>query len=192
MKLITSFTLALCLVLGISTHAQAQKPITRIIDQIVFGNDTIPVYEIMEVPIIAKQFIDGIDEYKFNELMKNVMIVYPYAKKTISMIRIVQENTAEMSSEKEKKKFLKELEDKLDAEFRSQLENLTTTQGKILVEWIERQTGKTVYDNIREYKSGWSAFTWNMKAKMFSIKLDEPYNSKENPDLELILHSIED
>lgn len=192
MKRITSCFLTIIILVTCTTHANAQKPITRIVDQIVFGNDTIPVFEIMEVPVIAKKYVDGIDEYKFNELMKNVMVVYPYAKKTISMIRIVQENTASMSSEREKKKFLKELEDKLDEEFRSQLENLTTTQGKILVEWIERQTGKSVYDNIREYKSGWSAFTWNMKAKMFSIKLDEPYDSKENPDLELILHSIED
>jgi hypothetical protein len=160
--------------------------------QLLFGNDTIPVLELKAVPIITRKFIDDVDEYQFNQLMRNIMVVYPYAMKSQEMIRLVQEATADIREKKEKKEYKQDLENKLEGEFRKDLENLTTTQGKILVEWIERSSGKTLHQIIKENKSGFSAFTWSFTAARFGYELKTPYDAKQYPDLELILHSFDD
>ncbi len=179
------------LLLAANASRAQSKSHSKQVEALIFGGDTIPVFELKAVPIISRKFIDAVDEYKFNQLLKNVMIVYPYAMKSREMIRIVQETTADMRERREKKEYKKDLEDKLEAEFKKDLENLTTTQGKILVEWVERSSGKTLHQIIKENKNGFAAFTWSFTAARFGYELKTPYNPKENTDLELMLHSLD-
>jgi len=67
---------------------------------------------------------------------------------------------------------------------------LSRKQGQILVKLINRQTGFTTYELIKDYKSGWKAFWSNATASAFDISLKRkyaPYQDNEDFLIETIL-----
>jgi hypothetical protein len=91
---------------------------------------------------------------------------------------------------KEKRKYLKIVENYMENEFTAQLKKLSRKQGQILVKLIHRQTGTTTYDLIKDYKSGWKAFWSNNTARLFDINLKTgyaPYEVNEDYLIETIL-----
>ena len=52
---------------------------------------------------------------------------------------------------------------------------MTTTEGRVLIKLIHRQTGKTAFDNIRGLRSGWKAFWYNTTANVFKLSLKTEY-----------------
>ena len=60
---------------------------------------------------------------------------------------------------------------------------MTKTEGRILIKLIHRQTGKTVFQNIKDLRSGWKAFWYNTTANLFKLSLKTKYNPiEENED----------
>ena len=97
-----------------------------------------------------------------------------------------------MTSEKEKKKFIKEQEKIMKEQFEKDLKNLTYTQGKILIKLIDRETGHTSYTLVKELRGSLQAFFWQGIAKIFSANLKSEYD----PDgadkmIEKVVQSIE-
>lgn len=50
----------------------------------------------------------------------------------------------------------------------------------LLIKLIHRQTGKTVFDNIRGLRSGWKAFWYNTTANVFKLSLKQEYDPDSN------------
>uniref|UniRef100_UPI002623FC11 DUF4294 domain-containing protein n=1 Tax=uncultured Tenacibaculum sp. TaxID=174713 RepID=UPI002623FC11 len=57
-----------------------------------------------------------------------------------------------------------------------QIKKMTRTEGRLLIKLIHRQTGKTVFNNIREFRSGWKAFWYNTTANVFKLSLKDEYH----------------
>ena len=89
---------------------------------------------------------------------------------------------AKLKTQKEKKKYFKLVENYLNEEFEPKLKKLSRKQGQILVKLINRQTGKTTFDLIKDYKSGWKAFWSNNTAKLFNIDIKKTYDPLEVPE----------
>ena len=73
--------------------------------------------------------------------------------------------------------------------------NLSRKDGQILVKLIDRQTGKTTFSLIKEFKSGWKAFWSNQAAKLFDINLKTKFdadNVLEDYYIERILKELHD
>ena len=71
----------------------------------------------------------------------------------------------------------------MEGEFTDQLKKMSRTEGRILINLIHRQTGNTVFDNIKDLRSGWRAFWYNTTASVFKLSLKDEYNPKtENED----------
>jgi hypothetical protein len=97
---------------------------------------------------------------------------------------------AKLKTEKEKRKYFKIIESYIENEFTDNLKKLSRKQGQILVKLINRQTGSTAFDLIKDYKSGWKAFWSNSTAKLFDINLKTtyaPYDVNEDYLIETIL-----
>lgn len=164
-------------------------------------NDTIPAtaqdssvlysIELKEI-VVSKDGVSSIDEErkKLLILKRRVYKTYPYAKLTSE--KLVQLNTtmAKLTTKKEKKKYFKIVEKYLQEEFEPRLKKLSRKDGQILVKLINRQTGETTFNLIKEYKSGWKAFWSNSTAKLFDINIKEeykPYDRLEDFHIESIL-----
>ena len=85
---------------------------------------------------------------------------------------------AKMSSESEKKAYIKSREKELKKEFADPLTNLSVYQGQILMKLINRQTGNNCYNIIKEYKGGFTARFWQTVAFFFGSSLKQPYDAK--------------
>ena len=64
----------------------------------------------------------------------------------------------------------------------AQLKKLTRTEGQILIKLIYRETGKTVFDLVKELRNGFKAFSYNSLAKLFDISIKTDYNPDKNKE----------
>lgn len=127
---------------------------------------------------------------QFLILKRRVYRTYPYAKVASERLEILNQNLAKLKTKKEKKKFLKITEEYMENEFEARLKNLSRKDGQILVKLINRQTGQTTYDLVKNLKSGWSAYWYEKAAKLYNIDMKttyQPYTVKEDFWIEDIL-----
>ena len=82
----------------------------------------------------------------------------------------------------------KEIMDK----FEKSVKRLTITQGIILVKLIDRETGRTSYNVIKDLKGGFTAFFWQGIARLFGNNLKLQYDPLgEDKVMEDIVQGIE-
>lgn len=170
----------------------AQSGGSAYVPVIVINNDSFPILTLPEVYVVSKRtFASSYEQNKFNSLKKNILAVYPYAKKAGEIFNEVQTELANKDSRRDRKKFLKEKENELDAQFQEPLKNLTTTQGEILVKLIARETGQNCYELIKEFKNPMSAFFWQSAGSLWGYDLKIPYDPQQDKDMELIVRGLE-
>jgi hypothetical protein len=149
-------------------------------------NDTIALEEIL----VSKEKLDPDAKKQFLILQSRVYRTYPYAKLASERLTLLNKGMERLSTNKEKKKYFKIVEDYLNNEFEAKLKKLSRSQGRILVKLIHRQTGTTTYELVKTLKSGWKAFWSNTAASMFDINLKTeyaPYEVNEDFLIETIL-----
>jgi hypothetical protein len=149
-------------------------------------NDTIALEEI----VVSRKNLDPDARKQFLILQSRVYRTYPYAKLASERLTLLNKGMERLSTNKEKKKYFKIVEDYLNNEFEAKLKKLSRSQGRILVKLIHRQTGTTTYELVKTLKSGWKAFWSNTAASMFSINLKTeyaPYEVNEDFLIETIL-----
>lgn len=168
-------------------------------------NDTTEyIYMIIDGDTLPRQFIDLEEVYLLNKLKfnsaeerRNYLIlrrrtrkVYPYAKLASERLSIMNERLEKLDSKREKRIYTRRIQKYIEEEFTEELKNLTKSEGRILVKLIHRQTGTTVFDLVKDLRTGWRAFWYDTTASMFDISLKsefQPYLVKEDFLIEDIL-----
>ena len=108
---------------------------------------------------------------------------------TIPLEEVVVFDKRNFKSKRKRKKKIKSIQEYMEGEFSDQLKKLTRTEGRILIKLIHRQTGETMYELIKEYRSGWKAFWYNSTANMFRLSLKKEYKPREE-GLDFIVEDI--
>jgi hypothetical protein len=170
------------------------------VSSIVLGKDTLPHAWIREVEIIdkapkwlvKKRRADRKNEEAYSRLRYNVYTVYPYAVAASFVLHDVDSVLASLYSKEAKKQFKRRKEEELNKRFKNELENLTISQGQVLVKLIARQTGKPCYEIVRELKGGFNAGIWQAVALLFSNNLKNNYDAQgDDAAIESIVMEIE-
>lgn len=139
-------------------------------------NDSIISQTILiEEVIISRTKLDLEAKKQFLILQNRVYKVYPFAKTASERLTALTKNLDKLDDSKDKRKYFKIVEDYVNNEFKEKLKKLSRKQGQILIKLIYRQTGKTTYDLIKNYKSGWKAFWANNAASLFNLNLKQKY-----------------
>ena len=120
---------------------------------------------------------------------KKVHKAYPFAKMASDTLLHINMELAGIKSKRKRKKKIKNIQEYMEGEFSDQLKKLTKTEGRILIKLIHRQTGETMYELIKEYRSGWKAFWYNSTANMFRLSLKKEYKPGEE-GLDFIVEDI--
>ena len=116
------------------------------------------------------------------------MKVYPYAKLASDRLMILNKRLKNLKSKRSKRKYLRRLEKFLYEEFEQELKKLSRSQGKILIKLVHRQTGITIFELIKELRTGLKAFFYQTTASLFKLSLKDKYN----PEVVLEDYLIED
>ncbi len=158
-----------------------------ILESIVVDGDTIPIVTLRPTSISAnRRKRSKRYQRKRNKLFRNVVKTYPYAKVAGELIKEYNYNLAELETQAEREAYLDQCEEDLKAEFDGDLRKMTMSQGKVLVKLIDRETGRTSYELIKELKSGFTAFMWQGVAKLFGNDLKSNYDPENNETDEII------
>lgn len=129
---------------------------------------------------------------RWTRTLKNVKKVYPYAILASARLKEYDRLLATIPNEHERKKRMKEEEKKIKKEFGQELKNLTMTQGRILIKLIDRETGNTTYDLVKDMRGSLSAFMWQSVALMFNSNMKKEYDAEnEDKDIEAAIKLIE-
>jgi len=163
------------------------------------NGDTLPSFFLADVIIRvdAPAFIKQQREANLQKdrelalLRYNVYKAYPYALIAANVIKSVDEELAKLPNRKAEKIYLKKVEAELKSKFKGQLENLTMSQGVILVKLINRETGKDCYGIIKDLKGGFSAIVWQSVAFVFNNNLRKRYDPiDEDREIEKVVQEI--
>lgn len=181
----------------LSTYVGAQnntgKDSLIITKTIIVDGDTIPNVSIDEVVIFPRLiFKSRYRERRYRKLVRDVRKAYPYAIYAKNMLDEMEAQFDSLKTEKEKKKYVKSVEKKLTGEFGDELKHLTITQGRILLKLIDRETGNTSYELLKELRGSVSAVFWQTIARIFGSDLKAPYDPNgEDYLIERVVRMIE-
>lgn len=160
---------------------------------IIVQGDTVPVMYLDQIYIWgSKSFRNSADARKWDRLVRNVKVAYPYAKLAGIKFEEYNKKIETATSDRQRKQMMKQAEDELQAQFGEELKALTFTQGHILLKLIDRQTANTSYDIVREFRGRFVAFFWQGLGKLFGYNLKTTYDPlHEDADIERIVLMIE-
>jgi len=146
-----------------------------------------------EIIILPKRiFKNEKEKIKYTKLMYNVKKVYPYAKIVNEIYSEIELELSKTNSKKDQKTYIKEKEKELTDKFEGVIREMTYTQGRILIKLVDRETGNTTYEVVKELKGSVNAFFWQSVALLFDSNLKLEYNpDDEDKMIEEIIAMIE-
>jgi hypothetical protein len=160
---------------------------------VVVEGDTFAIVHLDAVTVEAEmKFASRKKKEEWDRLKYNVKKAYPYAIIAAGRLREYENNLKKLPNEASRKAYMKIAEDKLKKEFEEQLKQLTIKQGKILIKLIDRETGRTSYQLVKQLRGTFSAWMWQGLAKLFGSDLKSEYDAKgEDRMIEVAIAQIE-
>lgn len=164
---------------------------TIILPAYIVNGDTLAHIWIGNVDV-ADRMIYHNEEEKQNylRLKRDVLTVLPYARYAGYRFKVLQAQLAKETDPRKKKQLIKDLEKEIKQNYVKSLTNLTITQGRILIKLVDRETGQTSFDIVKEMKSGFSAFIFQSVAGLFGDNLKDHYDAAKDKDIEFIIQSM--
>jgi len=115
------------------------------------------------------------DYRRYQKLIRDLKKVYPYAQQAKYKLIKMEREFQSLKTDKERKRYIKQVEKELKDEFKDDIKKLTITQGRLLLKLIDRETGNTSYQLLEELKGNFSAFFWQTLARVFGHNLKSEY-----------------
>lgn len=159
------------------TAQEAQKEDAVITRALVEGSDTLPVIDLPEVRVYKRRDFEYLYlKRRYRRMIRNVKKAYPYARVAAEELKKLDDHLLTLKDEKEQKAYINQAEKEIMGRFEKEVRKLTVSQGIILVKLIDRETGRTSYQVIRELKGGFTAFFWQGIARIFGNNLKTEYD----------------
>lgn len=130
---------------------------------------------------------EAYDNYR--RLRYNVIKVLPYARFAGQRYRQLERDLATTSNKRKQKEYVKSCDKEIKDLFNREVKNLTISQGEILIKLIDRETGNSSYDLVKDLKGNVSAFVMQSVARVFGHNLRNKYDVDQERDIESIIRS---
>lgn len=173
--------------------AGAQTDTSSINIGYVENGDTIIFKNIKEVVVFPHREFKNNRQYRlYTQYIYKVKKVYPLAVEARELLAEYEPQYNAMESGKERRKLMKKLEKDLLDEHKDELKKWSISDGRILLKLINRETERTPYSLIKDFRGGFSATFWQGIAKLFRNDLKAGYDPEEEDKiLEEIVTLIE-
>ncbi|NLA24964.1 MAG: DUF4294 domain-containing protein [Bacteroidales bacterium] len=173
-----------------SASAQVPHYLRRIMnfDSIARAVD-MPVLVSKEVYIFPKQ---SRHDSEFLKLKRNFVRVYPYALLIKEEMDAIEKHLQTLPDAKSQKKYINMKDKELKKKYKKTLMKMTLSQGVLLVKLVDRETGNTSFELIKELKGSITAFFWQSIALLFKNNLKAEYDPDgKDKDVEMLVRHYE-
>ncbi len=168
------FLVLLCLVL-VSSPVFSQGTDSTVID-----------FERMD-PVLISGSLDAENIKNYKILKRRVVKTMPYAKMAAFRIRAMEDKLATIKSNKDRKKYIKQCEKAIKAMYTEQLKNLTKGEGQVLMKLLHRETGKTSWQILKNYRGTTEAIFWQAFGSFWGHDLKEEFDPIVDYQIENII-----
>jgi len=164
-----------------------------VLQEVERDGEVLPEVAIKEVTIIGnKNNSWKVTARRNDRMVYNLKKVYPYAVIVREKLYQVDQELAKITDEKERRKYIRGVEEFVLGEYEDDIRDMTITQGKLLLKLIDRETRNTSFDLIKEYRGGLSASFWQGIARLFGTNLKAEYDPYgEDAMMEFLLIQLE-
>jgi hypothetical protein len=124
------------------------------------------------------------------ELQSDLEIVWPLVQIVKVEYDLVNAQLELLTTEKERKTFLETYEEFVKKKYFDQVKTLNLRQGKLLLLLIHRETGRTPFDLLTEYRNLRRAISWQRMARLVGADLRAEYSANSYPEIEKIVKEL--
>ena len=155
------------------------------------GTDTLPVYLFNRFNYNVESGQGAADQEALKKLNRWVRKALPYAKLAAFRLQTMEDNLSLMSSEREKKRYVKACEKAIKQQFMDDLKNMYVEEGRILLKLIHRETGSTTFEIMQNYGGTFETVFWQAVAKTYRANMKVTYDPIVDYQIEAIILAIE-
>ena len=186
-----------CSLIFLGSYAKAQNVFVKagtndtiMVSAINIDGEIMPWIVLNEVKVIDRRNFATKEAYdKYRRLRYNVIKVLPYARFAGQRYRQLERDLATTTDKKKQKALVKSCDKEIKDLFNREVKNLTISQGEILIKLIDRETGNSSYELVKDLKGNVSAFVMQSVARVFGHNLKNKYDVDEERDIENIIRS---
>jgi hypothetical protein len=139
--------------------------------------DTLVVEDFQRMdPILITTTMDEDKKQAYLTLKRRVKKTLPYAKMAALKMKAMEDKLNTITDKKAKKKYIKECEASLKELYTDQLKNLTIGEGQVLMKLLHRETGKTSWAIMKNYRGTGEALFWQAFGSIYGHDLKVEYD----------------
>jgi hypothetical protein len=189
------FFIGLFICTSVNNTLSAQRGIydtVRVSAFITADGDTIPQSWLPTFEVTTKQSAENKERWaSWTRLRNAVYVTYPYALTAGVVINDVNAQLRGVTDPKQRKQIIKLREKDLKRDFADKVTQLSVYQGKVLMKLINRETGNSCYELIKDYKGGLNAGVWQTVAFLFGSSLKQKYEPNgEDQQIEIFVKEV--
>lgn len=124
--------------------------------------------------------------------VRDVKKCLPYAKMIAKDMEYADAELAKLPDNKARKKWWHKFERQLFKKYEKDFRDMYASQGMMLMLLLDRETDRTSYELIKQYKGKASANFWQFIAKLFKNDLKEEYDATDKDRItERVINLVE-
>lgn len=192
MQLRTKLLILIWLAAGIQAISAANAHLDSLMLQVRDG-DTLFLAYLHDVYVYPKmKFKNKRQERFYWRTVRDVKKTLPYAKLISKEMAQADIELAKIPDKKERKKYWKKKEKELFRKYEKDFRNMTASQGQMLMKLMDRESDRTSYELIKQYRGKASADFWQFVAKLFKNDLKEEYDGNDKDRIvERVINLVE-
>lgn len=158
--------------------------------------DTVQVIHLRGITVFKKlTFKNKKEEDFYWRTVRDVKLTLPYAKLIAETLIETYEYIETFDTQKEREKYLKEMEKSIFEQYKPVLKRFSRRQAKVLIKLIQRETHQTGYEIVKAFLGSFRATFWQGFGKLFGVSLKgefHPEKDREDAIMERVACAVEE
>lgn len=140
------------------------------------NGDTVLVLVMNEIKVFPPlKFKNRKEEEFYWRTVRDVKKALPYAKLICETLTETYEYIETFPTQKEREKYLKEMESAVFDQYKPALKRFSKNQAKLLVKLIQRETNQSSYNILKAFLGSFRATFWQGFGRLFGVNLKGQY-----------------
>ena len=157
------------------------------------NNDTFYLARMHDIYVYPKiKFRNKQQERFYWKTVRDVKKTLPFAKLLAQEMAFADQQLARIPDQKMRKRWWRDHEKYLFKKYEQDFRKMTASQGQMLMKLMDRESHRTSYEIIKQYRGKASANFWQFIAKLFKNDLKEGYDAEDKDRIiERVINLVE-